>query len=72
MGVATSAGDGAVLWGDATELMGLRLEVEDVTLGLGAGAGEHETTDTGTITDWLGSKHMVPEEVEMRSCPWAV
>lgn len=60
MGVATSAGDGVVLCGDATELMGLRLDRDndDVMLGLGAGAGWHCTTDTGTTIGCPGSKHM--------------
>jgi hypothetical protein len=54
----TSAGDGVALCGDATELMGLRLERdrEDVMLGLGAGG--HCTTDTGTTIGCPGSKHM--------------
>jgi hypothetical protein len=58
IGVATRAGEGVVLWGDATELIGLRLDREEVMLGLGAGAGGHCTTDTGTTTDCPGSKHI--------------
>jgi len=70
MGVATRAGEGVVLWGEATELMGLRLDRDEVMLGLGAGAGGHCTTDTGTITDCPDSKHMPAGS--SRVWPWTV